>query len=126
MRVKRSYLLPLLAIISLAAIAAYELYWIKGLYKTRQEAAVSEIRVSITWAEMEELISRRKQSSDSVHFSTRVYSGSNGRLPKIISTQSATPGDSIKKLARQIFPPWTASLCIVWIPWAIRWRTGLS
>ena len=97
MRVKKSYLLPLLAVISLAAIAAYELYWIKGLYKTRQEAAVSEIRVSITWAEMEELISRRKQSSDSVHFSTRVYSGSNGRLPKIISTQSATPGDSITK-----------------------------
>ena len=97
MRVKKSYLLPLLAIVSLAAIAAYELYWIKGLYKTRQEAAVSEIRVSITWAEMEELISRRKQSSDSVHFSTRVYSGSNGRLPKIISTQSATPGDSITK-----------------------------
>ena len=97
MRFRKSYLLPLLAIISLAAITAYELYWIKGLYKTRQEAAVSEIRVSITWAEMEELISRRKQSSDSVHFSTRVYSGSNGRLPKIISTQSATPGDSITK-----------------------------
>ena len=79
-RVRKSYLLPLLAIISLVAIAAYELYWIKGLYKTRREAAVSEIRVSITWAEMEELTARRKQSSDSVHFSAQVYGGSNVRL----------------------------------------------
>ena len=39
MRCRKSYLLPLLAILSLAAIAAYELYWIKGLYKTRREAA---------------------------------------------------------------------------------------
>ena len=97
MRFRKSYLLPLLAIISLAAIAAYELYWIKGLYKTRREAAVSEIRVSITWAEMEELTARRKQSSDSVHFSAQVYGGSNVRLPKIVSTQFATPGDSIPK-----------------------------
>ena len=57
---RKSYLLPLLAILSLTAIAAYELYWIKGLYKTRREAAISEIRVSITWAEMEELTARRK------------------------------------------------------------------
>ena len=96
-RFRKSYLLPLLAIISLAAIAAYELYWIKGLYKTRREAAVSEIRVSITWAEMEELTARRKQSSDSVHFSAQVYGGSNVRLSKIVSTQFATPGDSIPK-----------------------------
>ena len=94
-RFRKSYLLPLLAIISLVAIAAYELYWIKGLYKTRREAAVSEIRVSITWAEMEELTARRKQSSDSVHFSAQVYSGSNVRLSKIVSTQFASPGDSI-------------------------------
>ena len=96
-RFRKSYLLLLLAIISLAAIAAYELYWIKGLYKTRREAAVSEIRVSITWAEMEELTARRKQSSDSVHFSAQVYGGSNVRLSKIVSTQFATPGDSIPK-----------------------------
>ena len=96
-RFRKSYLLPLLAIISLAAIAAYELYWIKGLYKTRREATVSEIRVSITWAEMEELTARRKQSSDSVHFSAQVYGGSNVRLSKIVSTQFATPGDSIPK-----------------------------
>ncbi|MEE3477185.1 MAG: histidine kinase dimerization/phospho-acceptor domain-containing protein, partial [Candidatus Cryptobacteroides sp.] len=95
MRFRKSYLLPLLAIISLAAIAAYELYWIKGLYKTRREAAVSEIRVSITWAEMEELTARRKQSSDSVHFSAQVYSGSDVRLSKIVTTQFASPGDSI-------------------------------
>ena len=94
-RCRKSYLLPLLAILSLAAIAAYELYWIKGLYKTRREAAVSEIRVSITWAEMEELTARRKQSSDSVHFSAQVYGGSNVRFSKIVSTQFATPGDSI-------------------------------
>ena len=97
MRFRKSYLLPLLAIISLVAIAAYELYWIKGLYKTRREAAISEIRVSITWAEMEELTARRKQSSDSVHFSAQVYGGSNVRLSKIVSTQFATPGDSIPK-----------------------------
>ena len=95
MRCRKSYLLPLLAILSLTAIAAYELYWIKGLYKTRREAAVSEIRVSITWAEMEELTARRKQSSDSVHFSAQVYGGSNVRFSKIVSTQFATPGDSI-------------------------------
>ena len=83
---RKSYLLPLLAILSLTAIAAYELYWIKGLYKTRREAAISEIRVSITWAEMEELTARRKQSSDSVHFSAQVYGGSNVRLSKIVST----------------------------------------
>ena len=94
-RCRKSYLLPLLAILSLTAIAAYELYWIKGLYKTRREAAVSEIRVSITWAEMEELTARRKQSSDSVHFSAQVYSGSNVRLSKIVSTKFASPGDSI-------------------------------
>ena len=92
-RFRKSYLLPLLAIISLAAIAAYELYWIKGLYN--REAAVSEIRVSITWAEMEELTARRKQSSDSVHFSAQVYSGSDVRLSKIVTTQFASPGDSI-------------------------------
>ena len=97
MRFRKSYLLPLLAIISLVAIAAYELYWIKGLYKTRREAAVSEIRVSITWAEMEELTARRRASSDSVRVTARVYSGSNVRLSKIISTQFATPGDSIPK-----------------------------
>ena len=79
-RFRKSYLLP---------------YWIKGLYKTRREAAVSEIRVSITWAEMEELTARRKQSSDSVHFSAQVYGGRNVRLSKIVSTQFATPGDSI-------------------------------
>ena len=95
MRFRKSYLLPLLAILSLAAITAYELYWIKGLYKTRREAAVSEIRVSITWAEMEELTARRKQSSDSVHFSAQVYSGSNTRVSKIISTRFASVTDTI-------------------------------
>ena len=95
MRFRKSYLLPLLAIISLAAIAAYELYWIKGLYKTRREAAVSEIRVSITWAEMEELTARRRASSDSVRVTARVYSGSNVRLSKVVSTKFAAPGDSI-------------------------------
>ena len=94
-RFRKSYLLPLLAIISLAAIAAYELYWIKGLYKTRREAAESEIRVSITWAEMEELTARRRASSDSVRVTARVYSGSNVRLSKVVSTKFAAPGDSI-------------------------------
>ncbi|MBE6222405.1 MAG: hypothetical protein E7125_02985 [Bacteroidales bacterium] len=93
----KSYLLPLLAAVSLAVIAAYECYWIRGLYRTRRDAAESEIRVSITWAEMEELTARRKESSDSVHFSAQVYGGSNVRLSKIISTQFATPGDSIPK-----------------------------
>ena len=46
---------------------------------------------------MEELTARRKQSSDSVHFSAQVYGGSNVRLSKIVSTQFATPGDSIPK-----------------------------
>jgi len=94
-RFRKSYLLPLLAVISLVAIAAYELYWIKGLYKTRREAAVSEIRVSITWAEMEELTARRRASSDSVRVTARVYSGSNVRLSKVVSTKFAAPGDSI-------------------------------
>ncbi len=77
---RKSYLLILLAVIALTAIAAYELYWIKGLYKTRREAAESEIRVSITWAEMEELTARRKQTSDSVRVTARVYSGTNARI----------------------------------------------
>ncbi|MBP3256821.1 MAG: HAMP domain-containing histidine kinase [Bacteroidales bacterium] len=85
----------LLAVIALTAIAAYELYWIKGLYKTRREAAESEIRVSITWAEMEELTTRRKQTSDSVRVTARVYSGTNARISKIVSTKFAAPGDSI-------------------------------
>ena len=95
MRFRKSYLLPLLAIISLAAIAAYELYWIKGLYKTRREAAVSEIRVSITWAEMEELTARRKQTSDSVRVTTHVYSGTNARISKTVSSKYVAPDDSI-------------------------------
>jgi len=92
---RKSYLLILLAVIALTAIAAYELYWIKGLYKTRREAAESEIRVSITWAEMEELTARRKQDSDSVRVTARVYSGTNARISKIVSTKFASPGDSI-------------------------------
>ena len=92
---RKSYLLILLAVIALTAIAAYELYWIKGLYKTRREAAESEIRVSITWAEMEELTTRRKQTSDSVRVTARVYSGTNARISKIVSTKFAAPGDSI-------------------------------
>ncbi len=95
MRFRKSYLLPLLAIISLAAIAAYELYWIKGLYNTRRDAAESEIRVSITWAEMEELTARKKQVSDSVRITARVYSGTNARISKIVSTKFATPADTI-------------------------------
>ena len=92
---RKSYLLILLAVIALTAIAAYELYWIKGLYKTRREAAESEIRVSITWAEMEELTSRRKQATDSIRVIARVYSGTNARISKIVSSQFAAPGDSI-------------------------------
>ena len=92
---RKSYLLILLAVIALTAIAAYELYWIKGLYKTRREAAESEIRVSITWAEMEELTARRKQASDSIRVTARVYSGTNARISKIVSTKFAAPGDSI-------------------------------
>ena len=92
---RKSYLLILLAVIALTAIAAYELYWIKGLYKTRREAAESEIRVSITWAEMEELTARRKQASDSVRVTARVYSGTNAKISKIVSTKFAAPGDSI-------------------------------
>ena len=92
---RKSYLLILLAVIALSAIAAYELYWIKGLYKTRREAAESEIRVSITWAEMEELTARRKQASDSVRVTARVYSGTNAKISKIVSTKFAAPGDSI-------------------------------
>ena len=92
---RKSYLLILLAILALAAIAAYELYWIKGLYKTRREAAESEIRVSITWAEMEDLTARRKQTSDSVLFTTHIYSGTNARISKIVSSKYAAPGDSI-------------------------------
>ena len=92
---RKSYLLILLAVIALTAIAAYELYWIKGLYKTRREAAESEIRVSITWAEMEELTARRKQTSDSVRVTARVYSGTNARISKIVSTKFASPGDTI-------------------------------
>ena len=92
---RKSYLLILLAVIALTAIAAYELYWIKGLYKTRREAAESEIRVSITWAEMAELSTRRRQSSDSVRVTARVYSSSNAQFPKIISTTFASPADTI-------------------------------
>ena len=95
MKSRKSYLLILLAVIALTAIAAYELYWIKGLYKTRREAAESEIRVSITWAEMAELSTRRRQSSDSVRVTARVYSSSNAQLPKIISTTFASPADTI-------------------------------
>ena len=91
----KSYLLPLLATASLAVIAAYECYWIRGLYRTRRDAAESEIRVSITWAEMEELTARRRASSDSVRVTARVYSGSNVRLSKVVSTKFAAPGDSI-------------------------------
>ena len=80
---------------ALTAIAAYELYWIKGLYKTRREAAESEIRVSITWAEMEELTARRTQTSDSVRVTARVYSGTNTKISKIVSTKFAAPGDTI-------------------------------
>ena len=94
-KTRKSYLLILLAVIALTAIAAYELYWIKGLYKTRREAAESEIRVSITWAEMEELTARRKQTSDSVRVTARVYSGTNTKISKIVSTKFAAPGDSI-------------------------------
>ena len=79
----------------MAAISAYELYWIKGLYKTRREAAESEVRVSITWAEMEELTSRRKQATDSIRVIARVYSGTNARISKIVSSKYAAPGDSI-------------------------------
>ena len=92
---RKSYLLILLAVIALTAIAAYELYWIKGLYKTRREAAESEIRVSITWAEMEELTARRTQTSDSVRVTARVYSGTNTKISKIVSTKFAAPGDTI-------------------------------
>ena len=91
----KSYLLPLLAAVSLAVIAAYECYWIRGLYRTRRDAAESEIRVSITWAEMEELTARRRASSDSVHVTARVYSGSNVRLSKVVSTKFAAPGDTL-------------------------------
>ena len=84
-KTRKSYLLILLAVLALAAIAAYELYWIKGLYKTRREAAESEIRVSITWAEMEELTSRRKQATDSIRVIARVYSGTNARISKIVT-----------------------------------------
>ena len=94
-KTRKSYLLILLAVLSLAAIAAYELYWIKGLYKTRREAAESEIRVSITWAEMEELTTRRTQASDSIRVTARVYSGTNTKISKIVSTKFAAPGDSI-------------------------------
>ena len=92
---RKSYLLILLAVLAMAAISAYELYWIKGLYKTRREAAESEIRVSITWAEMEELTSRRKQATDSIRVIARVYSGTNARISKIVSSKYAAPGDSI-------------------------------
>ena len=95
MKNRKSYLLILLAVLALAAIAAYELYWIKGLYKTRREAAESEIRVSITWAEMEELTSRRKQATDSIRVIARVYSGTNARISKIVSSKFAAPSDSI-------------------------------
>lgn len=97
MRFRKSYLLPLLAILSLAAIAAYELYWIQGLYKTRREAAVSEIRVSVTWAEMEELTARRKHSPDNVRFSAQVYSRGNTRMSKIVSAQFESASDTIPK-----------------------------
>ena len=96
-RFRKSYLLPLLAILSLAAIAAYELYWIQGLYKTRREAAVSEIRVSVTWAEMEELTARRKHSPDNVRFSAQVYSRGNTRMSKIVSAQFESASDTIPK-----------------------------
>ena len=94
-KTRKSYLLILLAVMALTAIAAYELYWIKGLYKTRREAAESEIRVSITWAEMEELTARRTQTSDSVRVTARVYSGTNTKISKIVSTKFAAPGDTI-------------------------------
>ena len=44
---------------------------------------------------MEELTARRRASSDSVRVTARVYSGSNVRLSKVVSTKFAAPGDSI-------------------------------
>lgn len=92
---RKSYLLSQLAVITLTAIAAYQMYWIKGLYKTRREAAESEIRSSIIWAEMDELTTRRRQSSDSVRVTAQVYSGTNARISKIVSTKYASPANTI-------------------------------
>lgn len=73
MRHRKSFLLPFLSVLCLTVIAAYELYWIFGLYNTRREAAVSEIRSSITWAEMEGVIASRKPSSVSILDSPSVF-----------------------------------------------------
>lgn len=144
-KTRKSYLLILLAVIALTAIAAYELYWIKGLYKTRREAAESEIRVSITWAEMEELTARRTQTSDSVRVTARVYSGTNTKISKIVSTKFAAPGDSIPEsitvtkmnqpfdldlfdgnTGRTNLPAMDSILVHRLDSWDIRWRTALS
>ena len=74
---RKSSLLLLLAILTVVAVAAYEYYWVRGLYRSRLEAAEHEIKVSFTWAEMEEVLLRRNHS-------TRI-------LPNILVTRVEMP-----------------------------------
>ena len=89
MKPRKPYLLALLATVSLLAIAAYEYYWIRGLYITRRDAAVSEIRVSIVWAEMEDL------GGSSISLTTRLGERRNIRIKKRIVSSSVNYTDSL-------------------------------
>ena len=94
----KSYLLPLLAGLTMVAMAAYEFYWIRGLYKTRRDTAESAIRVSITWAEMEEFTARGRHSEDTVLVTSRVYSSDNFRISRIITSKFSESGDSLRSI----------------------------
>lgn len=80
MKTRKPYLLVLLAAAALLAIAAYEYYWIKGLYITRRDAAETEIRVSIVWAEMQVL------NGSSISLTTRLNERMNIRIKTIVSS----------------------------------------
>lgn len=64
----RRHILLILAAVSLLAIAAYEAYWLRGLFLSRREAAVSRISSAISKAETSEFTRRirRKLDTDSV------------------------------------------------------------
>ena len=54
----RKHIIPLSAVLTLAAVGCYEAYWLRGMYKTGKESAESIISSSVTKAEMEEYLER--------------------------------------------------------------------
>lgn len=79
----RKHIIPLSAVLTLAAVGCYEAYWLRGMYKTGKESAESIISSSVTKAEMEEYLERTSvaHGADSIH----ILSVKTESIPKVVS-----------------------------------------